>query len=69
MTIEFIRQAYNVDFKIGQQVRIRNAAGTSFDGQSGKLIRAHYQYLKVRGDGWEGLFHPRDVEHAKEPSP
>lgn len=65
MSIAFIRDAYGVDFKIGQQVRIRNAAGTRFDGQTGKLTRARNQYLRIRGDGWIGYFHPRDVEHIK----
>lgn len=68
MNIDYIRKTYSVDFKIGQQVRIRPGCASRFNGRVGKLTRARDAYLKIKGDGWGGLFHPLDVEHVKEDS-
>lgn len=68
MSIDYIRKNYNVDFKIGQQVRIHPGCASRFSGRTGKLIGARNIYLKVKGDGWVGLFYPLDVEHPKEVS-
>jgi len=62
MSIAYIRETYGTHLKIGERVRIRKGAGTWFDGQEGKLIRAHGAYLVVRGSTWRGNFHPADVE-------
>lgn len=69
MSIDYIRKTYSVDFKIGQQVRIKQACGSPFSGRVGKLTWATSAYLNVKGDGWGGLFHPLDVEHVEEPTP
>jgi ribosomal protein L21E len=70
MSIDYIRKTYSVDFKVGQQVRIKPGCASRFQGRVGKLISARGAYLKVTGEGgWGGQFHPLDVEHVKEPSP
>lgn len=62
MSIAYIRKTYGVDFKVGQQVRIRRGKELFMGGQIGKLLRARGQYLVVKGEHWEGQFHPGDVE-------
>ena len=69
MSIAYIRKTYGVDFKIGQQVRIRPGAVSLCDGRTGKLVRARGQYLIVRGDGWGGNYHPADVLPAEKATP
>lgn len=68
MSIDYIRKTYSVDFKIGQQVRIRPGCASRFGGCNGKLIGTRNIYLRVRGNGWVGLFYPLDVEHLQEDS-
>lgn len=64
MSIEYIRKTYGCTHKIGDQVSIRDGAGTRMDGRTGKLTRARGAYLVVRGDTWRGSFHPADVVAA-----
>jgi hypothetical protein len=62
VSIEYIRKTYGLQIKVGQQVSIRNGAGTWFDGLVGKVLRARGQYVVVKGETWRGNFHPADVE-------
>jgi hypothetical protein len=62
MSIEYIRKTYGLTVKVGQQVRIRNGAGSWFDGMTGKVLRTSGPYLVVKGETWRGNFHPADIE-------
>lgn len=62
MSIAYIRKTYGVPFKVGQQVQIRRGKELFMGGQTGKLLRTSGPYLVVRGETWQGNFHPGDVE-------
>jgi hypothetical protein len=64
VSIDYIRKAYGLDLKVGEQVRIKPGCGAASAGKRGKLVRARGQYLVVKGNGWDGHFHPGDVERA-----
>jgi hypothetical protein len=64
MSIDYIRKAYGLDLKVGEQVRIKPGCGAASAGRLGKLMRARGHYLVVKGSGWGGQFHPGDVERA-----
>lgn len=68
MSIDYIRKTYGCTHKVDDTVQIRVGAGTSMDGQTGKLLRAKGAYLVVAGSSWKGNFHPADVVAAKEPT-
>ena len=68
MSIDYIRKMYGCNHKIGDQVKIRQGAGTWFDGMTGKLIATRAAYFVVKGKTWRGNFHPDDVVEVEKPA-
>lgn len=62
MSIAYIRKAYGVDFKVGERLQIKPDAGGRLAGRTGKVTGTRNHYLRVKGENWEGLFHPTSLQ-------